>query len=762
MFSPSDTPDDQVRCAEERPASGAGDAHGRNWRILVVDNDADAHAGAASALDGAHILDRSVELFHAHTSAEARAILGNDAEFAVILLDMAMERGDAGLALVKVIREELGLRDTRIILRTAHAGYAPELDAIRDYDISDYKTKSELTRAKLVTALTTAIRSYDQLRAISASRRGLDLLSRASTELMGHDGLQAFASGVLVQLAGLLGIAAEGLVCAQDVRPDGSTDLLVVAAAGRFTYLIGHSLSNLPERRVLRAVLQCQTEQRNLFDDEHTVLFFAGKASRNMAAYLTHPQALDDLDRRLLEVFCGNISVGMDNVSLFSRLHDFAYYDQLLGLPNRTRFVNILTESLQNPRAPRGALALVDIDHFADTNDTLGHQFGDQLLKAVAERLQAQLDDCIVARVSGDTFGILGGADRVTSDTIHDIFATPFLIGENELMVSVTTGLVRLDDFGTTGSDALKQASIALKRGKTRHRGNCSYFSREMGEDIRERVVLLNELRHAFNRSQLTLYYQPQVSLEDTATVGLEALLRWQVAKDVFVPPNRFVHLAEHSGLIVGLGEWALRTACRQLARLHASGYPTLRMAVNVSLVQFRHPRFIEVLHQALDESGISPDCLDLEITESMAMEEPSFILDTLKAIKTIGVKISVDDFGTGFSSLSHLQKLHVDRLKIDRSFISEISQSTRGSHIAEMVVQLGHHLALEVIAEGVETREQAEILKALGCQEAQGYYFGKPMMESDLPGWLERNGAGSRTAPVPDSGPRNVTNPSV
>lgn len=743
MGIPTDPTEQPVRVAEPSPAGhGAGDGRGRGWRILVVGDDTDVHASTRFALANASILDRPVDLTHARTGAEARAILGRDAEFAVILLHMAMDRGGAGLALVKVVRDELGLHDVRIIPAAGHGGETEVLrEVLRDYDVDEAGDGGEFTRAGLIDTLTAAVRAFEQLHLASASRRGLDLLARANTELMGQHGLQAFASGVLGQLAGLLGIPAEGVVCVQEAPPGGTVDLLVVAAAGRFAHLIGHSLTALPERRVMRTVLRCQQERRNLFGDDHVVLFFAGKAARDMAAYLCIPQPLDELDRRLLDVFCGNIAVGMDNVSLFSRLHDFAYYDQLLGLPNRTRFVSIVTEALQHRSAERGVLALVDIDHFADTNDALGHQFGDQLLKAVAVRLHDSLEDCSVARISGDTFGILGPERRVNPDTLHELFATPFTIGDAELMVSVTAGIVRLDDSGTaTGSDALKHASIALKRGKTRQRGGAFYFTREMGEAIRERVVLLNELRHAFKRSQLNLYYQPQVDLASGATVGLEALLRWKVGDGVFVPPQRFIPLAERSGLIVAMGEWALRTACLQLARLQAAGHRDLRMAVNVSQVQFRHPRFIQVLSQALSDSGIDPARLDLEITESMAMEEPAFILETLLAVKTLGVQISVDDFGTGFSSLSHLQRLDVDRLKIDRSFISEITQPSRGGRIAEMVVQLGHHLDLEIIAEGVETGEQAEILRELGCQEAQGFHFGVPMPEHELPAWLARH----------------------
>jgi EAL domain-containing protein (putative c-di-GMP-specific phosphodiesterase class I) len=244
-------------------------------------------------------------------------------------------------------------------------------------------------------------------------------------------------------------------------------------------------------------------------------------------------------------------------------------------------------------------------------------------------------------------------------------------------------------------------------------------------------------------RGELFLAYQPQIDLATRRPFGVEALLRWRTEDGRLIPPDRFIPIAEYSGLIIDIGEWVMRNACEELVRLRAAGYCDLTMSVNVSQVQFRHPHFLDMVRRALDESGVPPQFMELEITESMAMEEPDLLTEILAQVKRTGVSIAVDDFGTGFSSLSHLQRLQVDRLKIDRTFVSEITGASRGSSIAEMVIQLGHNLGLSIIAEGVEDERQAQILLGLGCPLAQGFLFSRPLAPDALLEWLGTDALG-------------------
>ncbi len=424
---------------------------------------------------------------------------------------------------------------------------------------------------------------------------------------------------------------------------------------------------------------------------------------------------------------------------LVSHLHDFAFYDQLCKLPNRTRLVEILDDLLSQQISGDPTLALVDIDHFAETNDALGHQFGDLLLLAVAHRLQSQLGDALtVARVGGDIFSVLGDGSRVNPEHILGLFALPFNIEGQDVQLSATIGLVRLSEYEGGGADALKDADIALKRAKMQQRAGHFYFSRSMGVEIRERVRMMHALRIAFEKTQLFVAYQPQIDFKTRRVVGAEALLRWQTEEGKFISPDKFIPIAEYSGMIIDLGEWVMRTACAELVRLQAAGFNDFTMSINVSQAQFRHPGFLDMLRRALADTKAPPQFVELEITESMAMEKPDMLIKMLEQIKQIGLSIAIDDFGTGFSSLSYLQRLKVDKLKIDRAFVIEITNSARGSSIAEMIIQLGRNLGLKVIAEGVEDERQASILTELGCPLAQGFLFAKPMAAPLLTAWLE------------------------
>jgi len=297
---------------------------------------------------------------------------------------------------------------------------------------------------------------------------------------------------------------------------------------------------------------------------------------------------------------------------------------------------------------------------------------------------------------------------------------------------------VRLTESNSVGSELLLDAQIALKRAKQQHRGSSQYFSAAMGTDARERFKLLKGLRAGFEERRLFVVYQPQVDLVSRQPLGAEALLRWRTAEGQFVPPDQFIPLAEQSGLIISIGDFVLRTACFQLKHLRDLGYQDFRMAVNISLAQFRHPLFIQTVKAALEDSGVPGTSLELEITESMAMEDISLVLRVLADIRSTGASVAIDDFGTGFSSLSQLRQLDVERLKIDRAFVREAQSSNAGSTIAQMVVNLGRGLGMRVIAEGIETEEQCQYLQTLGCHEGQGYLFAKPMMADQLQLWLE------------------------
>ncbi|MFZ6861839.1 bifunctional diguanylate cyclase/phosphodiesterase [Undibacterium sp. Ji67W] len=711
----------------------------RSWKIAIVDDDEDVHKTTCFALQYTQILNRPLEFIHTYSKEETRRVFATESDIAVILLDVVMETEQAGLELVSYIRDELQWRDTRIILRTGQPGYAPEEDAIRDFDINDYKTKNELTRKKLLTSLTAAIRSYEQICTINASRRGLHQIILSSASFTFDHGIQAFAAGVITQIAALCGVPPEGLLCAQGELNEGETgqQFNVIASAGHYSRLMNCAIDDIDDTRIRDALKYVLTNRESMFNEQNMTLYFAGRGNRPLAAYIDLPYALSEINHNLLEVFCSNLGVCIDNLSLVNQLKNHAYRDQLLKLPNRLKFIDEINDIIKNKTA-RQMLALIDIDDFAEINDVLGHHYGDLLLKAVADRLRSDLGDNIfLARISGDVFGLLGHESQLQPELLKALFSPPFVFDDTAHAVSTSIGMVELSGYENDGAEALKDASIALKRCKTYQRGSFTLFTRKMGLEIRERATLMQHLHEAFDAERLFLMYQPQIELSSKRFIGLEALIRWRTDDGQLIPPNEFIPLAEYSGLIVSLGAWVLRTACFLMVRLQKAGIAPDRMAVNVSVVQFRQDDFVDNVRKALKDSGLPPEHLELEITESVTMASASMFEARLHELKNMGINIAIDDFGTGFSSLSYLDKLPVDRLKIDRAFVQQID-TPEGPRIAELITQLGKKLGLIVIAEGIETQTHWDILSAMGCHEGQGFLMGRPMPEDQLLEWIK------------------------
>ncbi len=713
------------------------------WRILIVDDDTDVHSATVFGLAGSQILDRPLSFMHAYTAAEAQKILSRESDIAVILLDVVMESEDAGLKLVRIIRQDLGNSSSRIILRTGQPGYAPEISAIREYDINDYKTKSELSHTRLYTSLTAAVRAFDQICRLEASRRGLELIVQAGSQLMGEQGLRNFASGVINQLATLIGVASDGLVCVHESadRTKGEKKFLVIGAAGRFAPFIQQELGKIADTRVTETLCRCLTQRENIFGDGCIALYLPSQDYSTLAVLIDATHAPQKPERDLLEVFCNNAALCAQNIKLIERLHQVAFVDSLVQLPNRASFVEAIDDCIELGGKANHSIALIDIDQFAEMNNAFGHAHGDAMLIALAHRLNEYFGErTLVCKLSGDAFGLLGLNNIVIPELVRPAFKQPLNIDGVEHSLNVSIGYVRLSDTALDGNSALKDAAITLKTAKASGVNGDALFSTTVGTEARERTRLLHQLKGAFDAGQLFPMFQPQIDLASGRPIGFEALMRWRGDDGVMIPPERFIPLAESSGMIIAMGNWILRASLLTLRQLHDAGYRNLRMAVNVSVVQFRDPNFIQSVEQALIASGIEARWLELEITESVAMMETNSIGQALARLRAIGVAIAIDDFGTGYSSLSYLEKLQVDRLKIDRSFVASLEQGKSGGRIAALIIQLAKQIGLTTIAEGIEEAWQAAALQDLGCEEGQGYHFGRPMPGGDLVRWLDQH----------------------
>ena len=413
-----------------------------------------------------------------------------------------------------------------------------------------------------------------------------------------------------------------------------------------------------------------------------------------------------------------------------------SYRDALTGLPNRVLFTEMLAHAIVHAErnATEFALLLVDLDRFATINESLGHSLGDQLLIEAGKRLQNLLPERdAIARISSDEFNIIlyRSGDMpidLLAQRMIDALAEPFLLGGRSIYVGASIGIAMYPADGRDAETLQGNADAALHRAKTQGRGVLRFFSPEMSSRALERLTLEAELRHALERNELRLYYQPQVDLLSGEIVGFEALVRWQHPERGMVPPDEFIPLAEESGLVVPMGDWVLREACRQLQEWSAVGLAPRLMAVNVSAVQLSHGHLVDSVRQVLAQTGIPPHQLELEITESFLMADRDTAFQSLAELKTLGVRLSIDDFGTGYSSLSYLQQLEVHKLKIDMSFVRDMTTNSGNASIVKTIIVLGHSLGLEVIAEGVEELGHARYLRSLQCDVAQGYMISPPM----------------------------------
>jgi len=420
-----------------------------------------------------------------------------------------------------------------------------------------------------------------------------------------------------------------------------------------------------------------------------------------------------------------------------AELHRLAYFDSLTGLPNRVLFNDRLHQALTDARRRSRlvALMLLDIDRFKVVNDTLGHEAGDCLLREIAARLQhSTRDGDTVSRLGGDEFALVfadvGDIQRVAqlAQKVLSQFTSPVVIDGREVFTGASIGIALYPADTEDADSLLKFADSAMYHAKESGRNNFQFYSHEMTAAVQARLRLETDLRLALDHHEFFLHYQPQVDARSNRIIGVEALLRWRDPSGTLISPAQFIPLAEETGLIIPIGKWVLETACAQLKRWHDAGHGELSMSVNIASRQIRDPRFRETVSQVIASSGIPPQALELEITESVLLEHSNETLRTLNELKRLGITLAIDDFGTGYSSLSYLKRFPIDRLKIDQSFVRDLADDNNDLAIVRAIIALARAMRLSVIAEGVEKQEQLELLRCEDCHQYQGYFFAHPM----------------------------------
>jgi diguanylate cyclase (GGDEF)-like protein/PAS domain S-box-containing protein len=431
------------------------------------------------------------------------------------------------------------------------------------------------------------------------------------------------------------------------------------------------------------------------------------------------------------------------------RLKNLLFYDPLTKLPNRSLFQERLAQAMLNSESHDLPMALfcIDLDRFKDVNDSLGHQAGDELLIQAAKRIRSGVRKTdVVARLCGDEFTVILSEIKLRDAVGHlarrliHLLQQPFYISGEEVFIDASIGISMYPDDGRESEVLIKNADTAMHFAKERAHGSYQFFRLQMNERLVQRITLEKHLRHALDNGEFILHYQPKYSLVTEEIVGMEALIRWQHPTEGIISPSEFIPVAEESSVITAIGAWGLKTACRQIKNWERQGLGVHRVAVNLSSRQFQNRDLIGLVQETLNETGLKAEQLDLEITESAVMEHPDQAVELLHELRQIGVRIAIDDFGTGYSSLSYLKKFPVTTLKIDQSFVADLTDNSDGAAIVDSIIQMARSLNLEVVAEGVETREQADFFKERGCQEVQGYYFSRPLPPDQLAERLRRS----------------------
>ncbi len=712
------------------------------WKVAIVDDEESIHQVTKLALSSMSILGRNIEFLSAYSAREGFELLSNNPDIAVVLLDVVMENPEAGLQLARRIRQELGNHNTQIILRTGQPGYAPEEVVITEYEINDYKTKSELTRTKLFSTIYTSLRTYQHLVAMEQSKIGLQKIIDSSANLFQERSIKEFSEGALLQINALFSIQSEGIFCISSGPLNGDRDMIIapleaeqhriVAATNIFKEYFGKAIDDLEDLTTKQTLHRALSTKEHQFTNKYICLFLNTPSQWEGAIFIKGDIDEEKLDHELLSVFAMNVSLGLENTKFFTQLTQMAYYDMLTQFFTRHGIIDRCLNAAVKNRKPF-SVCILDIDYFHEVTESLGFDYGNKVLVGFAKKIQSIFPiDSVFARLHSDVFAVVVFGERHQDiERIAKQCAEAIEIDGDKLRFGVSVGESEfLPDDKQTGEELLRQAEIALKLAKEVRRGGGQSFTPSLATESRSRIQLLGELREALAHRKLVMYLQPKVSLEkniEGQIVGFEALIRWPHDTKGMIPPNDFVPVAERSGLYYELDMYVVEECCKILANHHE----LTRIAFNLSANSLNRPELVDDLENLLAKYGVTHDAIVMEITEN-SMAKGGIVIDTLERLQAKGWMIHLDDFGTGYSSLSYLLDMPLHAIKIDRSFLLQLHESNNAEVLLKGIISICKDLDKKVIVEGVETTSQKEFALAAGADIAQGYLFYKPLSLDD------------------------------
>ncbi|MBR9857891.1 MAG: EAL domain-containing protein [Gammaproteobacteria bacterium] len=708
---------------------------GPGWIILSVDDDPAYQASLAYSLQGLRLHDKKVTLLTAGSAAEAATILRQTPDIAVVLLDVVMEDDTAGLRLVGTIREVLGNMAIRIVLLTGQPGIAPRTMVMDKLDIDEYWDKADLTSARLSSVLTSQIRTWTYIKQINMARQNLQMIVDASRLINSKQNLASFASTVLSEVGKFIGIRDGGIICA--LNPVAEQSLHVVAASGIYQHLRCDSLlATFPPDMPTAAIEQSIIHHEHQLLTDYSIFYFSC-VETNADTYLMvvkHDTDVPEGFQFMLQVFSENVSSGFKNIALLNRLSELAYQDPVLGIPNRNWLVREL-ELMTPAKINQTMLLKVEVEHLDESILTFGVQFCNRLLEQAYLSLYGQLPDVIAGARTGDNAFVFllpwqADFDRQIIKQQH------IMVDGFTQQLFLVASLLELRHFTFHPPETmLTLARAACSAARTRGKPFILVDSK-LTDQITNGYNLLQDLRRAIRGHQLSIVLQPKVRLKDEAVVGLEALVRWRHPNGRFVPPGEFIPIAEASGIVGAIDRQVFEQVVDTLRVFHEQGI-TLPIAFNLSSSDLTDNSLMEDLIEFARSNHAGARLLEVEITETQSMDDYHRFRQALDRLIDAGIQVSIDDFGTGYSSLAQITHLKAHSLKIDKSFIDDVTTNINARHVTEMILRLGQRFGFSIIAEGIEQPEQKDYLLAQGCDIGQGYLFARPMPLEEVLDWL-------------------------
>lgn len=710
-------------------------------KILSVEDDPDYQAALINGLSALNYDGKDVEFLTASSASEAATVIAAHPDISVVFLDVVMETDQAGLRLIRIIRDVIGNDVMRIVLLTGQPGMAPVDDLIGQYDIDDYWCKSDLTQAHLQTIVLSNLRTWEHLCDMKEARHGMQLLLAASQRLAAKCDITDYSHSILEEIALLLKVKNGGIVCLYHPEDEAIDKALIVAGSGEFSQHTHKRFLSVIEDPVLKnAVEQANAHKSHVFLEGFSVLYFSSKELDGLEylVVVKLERQLASNEINLLQVFCENIRAGFRNVALHNKLTELAYIEPTLGIHNKNWLVREIRDMFSWERE-KATLLMFYVEDLAYTESVLGSKYCDQLTLSLYEHLSRFFDDSVdISLLERDTLVLLVyGEKAFSASSLERVIHTNVTVENTSYSLDLTVSLVKFSDFPSYSAEQLVSVGKStLERAK--YEGvSFLAFSDGLAEAMFGRYELLKDLREAIINGGIVAYFQPKLDFKTNTLIGFEALARWIYKDGTMIPPDQFIALAESSGLIDKLDQHMVRQSCKAVNALKAMGV-NVPISVNVAGSEIIRPDYFDCFRSLLAEANVPYEMIELEITESQFIEEKSYINQHLSALKDLGVRINIDDFGTGYSSLAYLSTLSVSTIKIDHSFVWRMEESEKDWKILKMIIELGHNLGFSVIAEGIETEQQKNHLLSLGCEHGQGYLFAKPMSLEKTLKWVQ------------------------